>query len=142
MGPDINSPRLQELAQLVDLRVKEVWVGRACISITASMLSGAHHLTRLQLAESLIVEPAVLAGKTRLQHLQIVNCTIVDAAGMAAGSADVRQLLSHLQQLQQLTHLDLSGTLWDGVEEDDPPVSGSSSHTGTALKCTSWVSPP
>jgi hypothetical protein len=53
------------------------------------------------------LEPGVLVGKTRLQHLTLQSCGIV---GQSAG---VEQLLSHLQQLQQLTYLQLALTLVD-----------------------------
>jgi hypothetical protein len=131
LRPDDGSPilqPLQALTRLVDVRIKVENAAPGYISIMASMLSSAHRLTRLDLAEYMTVEAAVLAGKTRLQHLQIVKCTVVDAAGNDA----VAQLLSHLQQLQQLTHLNLSGTLWDGVEEDNPPASGYAALTASS----------
>jgi hypothetical protein len=99
--------------------LKEMEYGREYLSFNANMLSGAQHLTRLELVRYLNIEPAVLAGKTRLQHLQILNCNVADAAGFAA---DPAQLLSHLQPLQQLTHLDISGTLLDGIRDDCAPA--------------------
>jgi hypothetical protein len=99
---------LQAFTGLQDLRVKDVREDRIHdISITASMLSGAHHLTRLELAECVKVEAAALGGKTRLQHLQMTRCNL--HALMTA--ADTVQLMFALQHLQQLTHLDLTGTL-------------------------------
>jgi hypothetical protein len=61
------------------------------------------------------VEPGVLAGKTMMQHLVMPSCT---ALGGAAGEA---QLLSHLQHMQQLTYLNLSGCL-RAEDEDHPPA--------------------
>jgi hypothetical protein len=40
------------------------------VRITASMLSGVHHLTRLELV-CVSIEPGILSGKTRLQHLEL-----------------------------------------------------------------------
>ena len=123
---------LQALTRLVDLRINEEHIAPGYISITASMLSGAHQLTRLELAEDYTVEAAVLAGKTRLQHLQLISCTIVETAHDGAAEADVGQLLSYLQHLQQLTHLNLSGTLWDGVDEDAPHAAGYTALTASS----------
>jgi hypothetical protein len=107
---------LQAFTGLQDLRVKDVREGSIdYISITASMLSGAHHLTRLELAECDKVDPAALAGKIRLQHLQMTMCNL--------HAAETVQLMSQLQHLQQLTHLDLTGTLKLWVpQEDNPPA--------------------
>jgi hypothetical protein len=77
------------------------------------MLLGAP-LTRLDLAAGFRLEPAALAGKTQLQHLEMFDCSPRDAAELA-------QLLSHLQQLQQLTHLDLTMTLRHDIEGNYPP---------------------
>jgi hypothetical protein len=75
------------------------------------MLSAAHLLTRLDLAVDVPLEPAVLAGKTRLQHLLIQNC-MVGADGDAAALVELLSpRLQRLQQLQQLTRLDLTTTL-------------------------------
>ena len=89
------------LTRLADLRL----LLPGC-SVTASMLSNAQHLTRLQLrtgrCDGFCFEPGVLAGKTLLQHLELQRCRM---AGRAAG---VVQLLSELPKLQQLTALVLS----------------------------------
>jgi hypothetical protein len=102
VGPDEASPTLQPLQALtrlvglkLDLQDK----------ITSSMLSGMQHLTRLELVDAVCLEPGALAGKTQMQHLCLVGCKI---AGDAAGEA---QLLSHLQPLQQLTHLTVESLL-------------------------------
>ena len=108
VGPDQEQPALQPLqalTRLVDLRLNSVNANEdrdddlGIVRITASMLSGTHHLTHLELSDVIEVEPGVLAGKTKLQYLQIEQCIVSDAA------AGVAQFLSHLQQLQQLTHL-------------------------------------
>jgi hypothetical protein len=117
-GADKSSPvlrPLQALTRLVDLRVDNghyqwlikmysLFTERRDHSITASMLAGAKHLTRLELQEC-SVEAGVLAGKTLLQHLWLSSC---DVSGGATG---VAQLLSHMRHMQQLTHLDLGFSL-------------------------------
>ena len=104
-GPDAASPALQPLqylTRLVDLRLDGHQMGlntaTGC-SITANMLLGARSLVRLELSYC-SVEPGVLAGKTQLQHLDI-DCT------WHGGPAGVAEMLSCLQDLQQLTHLGL-----------------------------------
>jgi hypothetical protein len=91
------------LTRLADLRL----LLPGC-SVTASMLSSAQHLTRLQLrtgrCDGFCFEPGALAGKTLLQHLELQRCRM---AGRAAG---VVQLLSELPKLQQLTCLVLSSS--------------------------------
>jgi hypothetical protein len=92
---------MQALTRLQDLRLG-LW---SSVSIGASMLAASPQLTRLQLRGSPDVEmccrfeAAVLAGRTQLQHLALANCRI------QGGTAGVAELLSHLQHLQQLTHL-------------------------------------
>jgi hypothetical protein len=117
-GPGKASPVLQPmqaLTRLADLRV-DVWHYNWAInyyslfmqprdhSITASMLSGANYLTRLEL-QNCSVEPGVLAGKTLLQHLWLSSCDLI------GGAAGVAQLLSHMQHMHQLTHLDVGSSL-------------------------------
>jgi hypothetical protein len=104
-GPDAASPALQPLqylTRLVDLRLDGHQMGlntaTGC-SITANMLLGARSLVGLELSYC-SVEPGVLAGKTQLQHLDI-DCT------WHGGPAGVAEMLSYLQDLQQLTHLGL-----------------------------------
>ena len=63
-----------------------------------AMLSGLELLTRLEFSGEWH-EPGILAGKTRLQHFEGVGNVI------GGGPAGVEGLLSHLAQLQQLTHL-------------------------------------
>jgi hypothetical protein len=110
-GPDKASPALQPLqamTRLVDLRLQ--WA-----PINASMLSGIQHLTRIQLCRS-SVEPGALAGKTQLQHLELASCHV------PGGEAGIAQLLSHLQPLEQLTHLNLMRSVQD-VWADTPSAS-------------------
>jgi hypothetical protein len=72
----------------------------------ASMLSGMHQLRCLSVGNA-VFEPGALAGKTKLQHLALTSCRL--SSGAAAGAA---ALLSHLQHMQQLTHLNLHNTLY------------------------------
>jgi hypothetical protein len=72
--------------------------------ITANTLANAQHLTSLQLSGvdsgTFELEPAALAGKTRLQHLQLDVGYLLGSGGTGA-----LQLLSQLQHMQQLTCL-------------------------------------
>jgi hypothetical protein len=111
-GPDKATPALQPLTaltRLVDLRLHVGYTdgGDGSSVITAAMLSHTCHLTRLQLSHEAKVEPGILACKTKLQHLQLVECVLLGREGEA-------QLLSHLQHLQQLTYLSLCETLRSG----------------------------
>jgi hypothetical protein len=113
-GPD-GSPalRLQPLHGLTRLADLQLQVKREYSSITASMLSGMHSLTRLVVLGEIArgadglevvapaVEAGVLAGKTQMQHLDLGGCC------MPGGAAGVAQLLTNLQGMQQLTHLNL-----------------------------------
>jgi hypothetical protein len=97
--------RLQALSRLVDLQLEPT----GDCTITANSVSGLSRLTRLVLSCS--VEPGAVAGKTRLQHLQleltqIPGHSIILLGSCATGAA---QLLSELQHMQQLTHLQLGG---------------------------------
>jgi hypothetical protein len=96
---------MQTMSQLVDLRLK---LPPHC-SISTSMLSSMHSLTRLELAgliSELLFEPEVLAGKPKLQHpVHLENCKPV--AGSAAAGVAIRRRMQQLQGLQQLTHLHL-----------------------------------
>ena len=80
-------------------------------------------LTRLQLS-SCSIQQDVLAGQTRLQHLCLNDFTTHDAA------VTVPQLLQHLQQLQQLTHLLASGS-WGG-SRGNPPATACSAITANS----------
>jgi hypothetical protein len=61
--------------------------------------------TRLDLI-ACIPEPCVLAGKMQMQHLDLWGCMW---SGTAASSD--AHALSHLQHMQQLTHLNLGHVL-------------------------------
>ena len=99
---------LAAMTALVDLRLSS----DSTYNISASMLSGLQSLTRLQLAvpdrrkadARVSIEPGLLSGKTRLQHLELLHCD----AGVAAYE---RQLLARLGELQQLTYLSMRGSL-------------------------------
>jgi hypothetical protein len=122
---------LQALTRLVDLRLAHAPIKNdAPTVLSASMLSGAHNLTRLHVFgnygyDEVVVDPAVLAGKTQLQHLQLAY------AGFTSGAAGVAQLLSHLQPLQQLTHLDLRDSL-SNVGQGNPPAAAYSALTASS----------
>jgi hypothetical protein len=115
---------LSALTRLVDLRLEGV--GGASSKeererVTADMLSGLHCLTRLDL-RGCFIEPGVLAGKTKLQHLDLsshnVNASSDDEASVA-------HLMPDLQHMQQLTFLDLSehdNDCYDIGEEITPQV--------------------
>jgi hypothetical protein len=111
---------LQGLTRLQDLRLN--CLGR--YTIEASMLSGMAHLTRLSVGggcgRGVVVEPGVLAGKTQLQHLELVSCSSAD------GSAGVAMMLSHLQDLQGLTYLSLRGSLDNITAADYSALTASS----------------
>jgi hypothetical protein len=92
------SVQLQHLSTLTrpaDLRLQRI----EC-RFTASMLSGVQTLTRLQLAgpSCASFDPAVLAGKTLLQHLELQFQALLDRAPGA-------QLLAQLQLQHELTCL-------------------------------------
>ena len=102
--PTAELQHLTALTRLQDLRLA-CWGSR---SIPASALAGAEHLTRLELRArdaTWQLEPDALAGKTLLQHLELRYVRVPD------GAAGVEQLLSQLQELQQLTCLILCDSL-------------------------------
>jgi hypothetical protein len=92
--------------------------------ITASQLASTN-LKCLVFSGGVEVEPEALAGKTQLQHLDLdLNYTVLGAA------AEVAQLLSHIQQLQELTHLRLPHLRADG--EGAPPAAAYSALTASS----------
>ena len=106
--PDSLQPEcMHVLTRLQDLRL-DLW---GAVSVSASTLSGARQLTRLQLRGSMNAGmccafwAAVLAGRTQLRHLALQQCDL------QGGTTGVTELLSHLQQLQQLTYLNLRSSL-------------------------------
>jgi hypothetical protein len=65
------------------------------------------HLTRLKVQQCWCgLDADALAGKTQLQHLEVVSQWIASRSHMALG-----QLLSNMQDLQQLTYLSLKSSL-------------------------------
>jgi hypothetical protein len=125
-GTDPTLQSLQALTRLRDLRLQDV--GET--TITASMLSGMHDLTRLELSRDANLEPSALAGKTYMQHLHL-DIYHKDAA-------DLAQLLSHLQHLQQLTHLFLQHNMW--VTKGEAPVPAAAYAALTASSKLQYVS--
>jgi hypothetical protein len=119
-GPALQP--LQALTRLVELKIGNL---RRREVITSSMLSGMQQLTRLELSGEVELDPAALAGKTQLQHLGLNHCV------SAGGAAWVAQLLPHLQPLQQLTHLSMSGSLL-AVEGSTPPASAYAALTASS----------
>ena len=74
----------------------------------ASTFTGLRQLSQLVLRGFLVeclFEAGVIAGKTLLQHLEIMDCS------MGGGSTGVAELLLHLQNMQQLTYLSLGSML-------------------------------
>ena len=98
VGPNPALQLLQALTRLVELELRELSDLPPEV-ITSSMLSGMQQLTDLSLGDEVQLEPDVLAGLTQLQRLCLSGCEA------RTGAAGVAQLLSHLQPLQQLTHL-------------------------------------
>jgi hypothetical protein len=108
-GTDPTLQSLSTLTRLRDLRVEDVGDST---TITASMLSNMHDLTRLELCRDAHMESSALAGKTRLQHLYLYL--------YHKDAGEVEQLLSHLQHLQQLTHLHMEHNM--SVVKDEAPL--------------------
>ena len=111
---------LQALTHLVDLRVG----GNPNHHFTADMLSGLCSLTRLSLTDTSL-DPAALAGKTQLQHLQLFLCNV------PGGAAGIAQLLWRLQDLTKLTYLSLKRSLCD-VDRGNPPAASFSALTASS----------
>jgi hypothetical protein len=119
-------PNLQALTRLVDLRLGS-FTDDVCSSIaSADMLSGLSRLTRLDLKGFEGVDAGVLAGKTLLQHLDLSHNTTDDGP-------DAAELLSMLQPLQQLTHLNLDGS-WAEFEEGSAPTAAAFSALTASTK--------
>jgi hypothetical protein len=93
------------LIQLPDLQHLSVCepgcTGGVLVTAQALALSTASQLTCLLLSGMVLA--GTLAGRTQLQHLSLQRCGFAPGAGGA-------QLLSELQHLTQLTHLDLSSS--------------------------------
>jgi hypothetical protein len=126
-GPGKASLTLQPLhvlTRLLDLRLCASSEGDSAHTLTASMLQGASQLTRLDL-HGYSVEPGAVAGKVMLQHLSLRDCEL------SGGAAGVTQLLSHMQSLQQLTHLGLYNSL-PGSQGGTPPAAAYSALTASS----------
>ena len=114
---------LQGLTCLQDLRLSLFYKHNN----KASMLIASQQLTRLELCGQLLgmdgrsamLDPRALAGQTRLQHLVLKECILLLGAGMS-------DLLSHVQQLQQLTHLSFT------CSSDVIPIAGYSALTASS----------
>ena len=94
----VQMQHLSTLTRLADLRLPQI----VC-RFTAGMLSGVQTLTRLQLSgpySHASFDPAALAGKTLLQHLELHFKALLDGAPGV-------QLLAQLQLQQKLTCLQL-----------------------------------
>jgi hypothetical protein len=104
---------LHTLTSLVDLRLDHT---DADDNIFPKIISGNHKLTRLEVSPCFggRLQPAVLAGKTQLQHLKVEG-------EIAGGSAGMTVLLCHLQHLQQLTYLNLHRSLGVHISEQGAP---------------------
>lgn len=96
---------LQALTRLVDLKLRLFYP----YSITPGTLSGAAALTGLLLVNASFC-PACLAGKTQLKQVMLSSCSLHSTE---PGTAEVEQLLSQRQSLQQLCSLSLKGCLRD-----------------------------
>jgi hypothetical protein len=110
------------MTQLVDLRLM-----RTGARVTANVLSNLIQLTRLDVAQC--IEPGALAGKTRLQHLDLSRGCLPPENG----AAQAGELLSRLHDMQQLTQLNLAGSLTDG-QEDNPPAAAYAALTACLRK--------
>jgi hypothetical protein len=108
-------PGLQDLTRLVDLRLEsEGWE-----SLPTDALDGLCSLTRLELSGLSDVDARVLAGKTRLRHLDLPFIE------------ETAELLSQLRHMQQLTHLDLHDEP-EGFEEVGAPAADFSAFTASS----------
>jgi hypothetical protein len=99
---------IQGITRLQDLRLGLI----GDHTIQASMLSGSEKLTCLELlrgppGRGCRIWPGVVSKAPQVQHLALVDCSI------ANGAAGVEQLMAHLQHVQQLTYLNLRGSLWN-----------------------------
>jgi hypothetical protein len=103
-GPDPTSPALQPLTALTRLADLRLSAHIFALSVTARMLSGMCHLTRLVL-QGVVFESDALVGKTKLQHLAL------STGSLSGGAAGLASMLDNMQPLQQLTHLSVYSTL-------------------------------
>ena len=101
-------PTLQAMTRLVDLRLHYAYAADDDHSpaLTAGVLSGMSHLTRLELFGQ--VEPGVLASQTQLHHLEMQDCLWCWRQSGAYYAPGHSNPILELQRLQQLTHLSVS----------------------------------
>jgi hypothetical protein len=128
-GPDIPFLQpLQALTRLVDLYINiDRTDASDFYSLDVGMLSAPHHVTSLVLSTQgadVELEPGVLVEQTQLQRL------CLGIGSLRGGAARVAQLLSELQHLQQLTHLDLQCSLRTAA--DNPPAAAFSALTASS----------
>jgi hypothetical protein len=92
------------------------------------------HLTRL-VVNAVGFQPAALAGKAKLQHLELVGWGFAQAMlrfEQAGGAAGVAQMLSQLQQQTQLTHLNLEDMSDREVGSGDLPAAAYTALTASS----------
>jgi hypothetical protein len=99
-----SEPAVQALNALPELAMLRL-VSDSLDVISASLFSGMHRLTRLELS-GIILEADSLSGSTQLQHLALQNAFNASDI-LESGAVAVARLMSQLQHLQQLTHLSL-----------------------------------
>jgi hypothetical protein len=101
-------PTLQSMTRLVDLRFHYVYAedGDRSSVLTAGVLSGMSHLTRLGLFGT--VKPGVVASQTQLHHLEMQECLWSRQQSGSYYAPGHSNAILELQQLQQLTHLSVS----------------------------------
>jgi hypothetical protein len=121
---------LQALTHLDELHLDDLQFDRGFednspCRITASIMPSSTHVKCLVLSGGVQLEPDALAGKTQLQLLDLDLTHLVTGA-----AAEVAQLLSHIQQLQDLTHLRLRN-FW-AVDEGSPPATAYSVLTASS----------
>jgi hypothetical protein len=109
---DLNLPTPGPMLQLSNLQSLRLCDFNPSFSSTAGLLASVQHLTMLELQPSHKkgdpyppLPPGVITGRLQLQHLHLSHYT---PAGDAAAVGD---FLYDLEQLTELTHLRLNGTL-------------------------------
>ena len=112
---------LQAMTRLVHLRLS---TDPPAHTFPASVVSGSLSLTFLTLS-SCEIEPEILAGKTSLRHVSLSSCSVL------GGAPGVRQLLAHLQELQELTQLFMASRFQE-IHEDIPPATAFSALTASS----------
>jgi hypothetical protein len=114
---------LQSLTRLADLRLDL----KEPAAVDSSMLAGMQLLSRLEVIGCAQFDPAALAGKKQMQHLEL-DCSII-AADAAVGASGVSRLLWDLQGMQQLSHLRFGPSVF---RDGNPPAAGFSALTASS----------